>query len=63
MFDGPLAVAEYFRVNKIDWPVPVAVYAAVAVAESAAAVAAAAVLTALMAAHFDIDPRDTYDTD
>lgn len=50
MFDGQLAVAEYFRVNKIGWLVPVAGNAAAAVEVFAAA-------------HFDIDQRDTYDTD
>lgn len=65
MFDGPLVVAEYFHVNKIDWPMLVAVYAVVAVVVSVAvaAAAAAAVSTASMAAHFDIDQLDTYDTD
>lgn len=66
MFDGPLVVAEYFHVNKIDWPMLVAVYAVVAVVVSvavAADAAAAAVSTASMAAHFDIDQLDTYDTD
>lgn len=65
MCDGPLVVAEYFHVNKIDWPMLVAVYAVVAVVVSVAvaAAAAAAVSTASMAAHFDIDQLDTYDTD
>lgn len=66
MCDAPLVVAEYFHVNRIDWLVPVAVYAVVAVAVFAAVAAdaaAAAVSTALMAAHFDIDQLDTCDTD
>lgn len=67
MFDERLAVAEYFRVNKIDWPIEVVAYAVVAVAVSAVAVGVAvdvaAVSIASMVVHFDIDQLDTCDTD
>lgn len=58
MFVGRLAVAEYFHVNKIDWPV-VGCFAAYAVV--AVVVVAAAAVAALV--NFDIDQLDTCDTD
>lgn len=51
-------MAEYFHVNKIDWPV-VGCFAAYAVV--AVVVVAAAAVAALV--HFDIDQLDTCDTD
>lgn len=66
MYDGLPAVAEYFHVNKIDWPTVVAHFVAYAVVAVAVAVlddAAAAAAVAVASAYFDIDQLDTYDTD
>lgn len=59
MFGGRLAVAEYFRVNKIDWPI----VAVAAVVYFAVAYAAGAAVAPVALVHFDIDQHDTCDTD